>query len=83
MAKVYRVFSEEELHVLKDELAWLKAASAALGSGTTRSTPFTTTYRPPVVVSPDTFNARATKMSMIGFDYASTASRGETRFIYA
>ena len=24
--EVYRVFSEEELHGLKDELAWLKAA---------------------------------------------------------
>jgi predicted DNA-binding antitoxin AbrB/MazE fold protein len=24
--EVYRVFSEQELHALKDELAWLKAA---------------------------------------------------------
>jgi predicted DNA-binding antitoxin AbrB/MazE fold protein len=29
--EVYRVFSEEELHVLKDELSWLKAAERGSG----------------------------------------------------
>ena len=31
IGEVYRVFSEEELHGLKDELAWLKAAERSSG----------------------------------------------------
>src|SRR5207245_3536562 len=44
-SKVFRVFSEEELRGLTEDVAWLPAAEGASASGTTKRTPFTTVYK--------------------------------------